>query len=92
MKVNLSSAKGLRVFFKKGQSHSALLNKKVQAELKKVEGELVAEQKKLDELEGELLDGEGETAAEDSRAWGGEISESAQRASQAGSRVEMMVH
>ena len=30
MKVNLSSPKGLRVFFKKAQNHSALINKKVQ--------------------------------------------------------------
>jgi uncharacterized membrane protein len=37
MKLNLSSPKGLKHFYKKAQSHSALLNKKVQSELKKAE-------------------------------------------------------
>jgi hypothetical protein len=36
MKMNLSSPKGLRVFFNKSQNHSALLNKRIQNDLKKV--------------------------------------------------------
>lgn len=55
MKLNLSSPKGLKHFYKKAQNHAALLNKKVQNDLKKAEGELLAEQKKLEELEGDSL-------------------------------------
>jgi hypothetical protein len=55
IKLNLSSPKGLRTFLRKAESHSALLNRKVLGELRKVEGELLAEQKQLDELEGQAI-------------------------------------
>ena len=51
MKVNLSSPKGLKNFMRKAQNHSALLNQKVQGELKKAEQELLSEQRKLEDLE-----------------------------------------
>ena len=43
IKLNLSTPKGLRAFFKKLNNHSSLLNKKMQGDLKKIEGELIAE-------------------------------------------------
>ena len=51
MKVNLSSPKGLKTFMRKAQNHSALLNQKVQGELKKAEQDLLSEQKRLEDLE-----------------------------------------
>lgn len=50
MKMNLSSPKGLKVFMKKAQNHSALLNKRVQTDLKKAELDLQTEEKKIAEF------------------------------------------
>lgn len=51
IKMNLSTPKGIKVFIKKAQNHSALLNKRVQAELKKAEADLQAEDKKIADFE-----------------------------------------